>query len=69
MPQLTPQSVSQFRLFLRRYQVGTVLDSKLGLYPLPVYQLFSMTLGPPSVSEGSIIAWYGVQKRLRSNTK
>jgi hypothetical protein len=69
MPKLTPQSVSQFRLFLRRYHVGTVLDSKLGLYPLPVYQLFTMTLGPPSVSEGSIIAWYGVQKRLGSNTK
>jgi hypothetical protein len=69
MPQLTPTSVSQFRLFLRRYRVGTVLDSKLGLYPAPVYQLFAMTLGPPSASEGSIIAWYGVQKRLRSNTK
>jgi hypothetical protein len=69
VPTMSPGLVAKFRLFLRRYRVGTVLYSTLGAYPQPVYQLFSTTLGPPSAPAGPIIAWYDVQKRLSSNTK
>jgi hypothetical protein len=66
---MSPGLVAEFRLFLRRYRVGTVLYSATGAHPRPVYQLFSTALGPPSAPAGSIIAWYDVQKRLGSNAK
>jgi hypothetical protein len=66
-PTMSAGLVAKFRLFLRRYRVGTVLYSAIGAHPKPIYQLFSTTLGRPSAPTGSIIAWYDVQKRLRSD--
>ena len=56
--------VRDTKTFLRNYHVGTVLVTTAGTDPQAAYALFDQTLGPPSVVDGQVSAWYGVQRRL-----
>jgi hypothetical protein len=57
--------VGDVRLFLRRYDVATVVILPLGHSPQILSGVVSAAIGSPSVQTGTTV-WLGVQKRLQS---
>lgn len=52
------------RIFLRNYHVGTVLV--IGPPSQAAYSLFLRVLGQPSMSDGTVTAWYGIERDLHA---
>ena len=56
------------RIFLRNYHVGTVLvvGPPSGPPSQEAYSLFLQAIGRPSMSDGTVTAWYGIQRDLHA---
>lgn len=65
LPGATQATPVQFRRFLERYQIDTVLADPIGARPARALSLFESVLGPPTRA-GRIDAWFGVRARLGS---
>ncbi len=58
--------VANLRLFLRRYGVGTVIATPIGIQPSIVVRDLTAAIGSP-VHTGGVTAWFDVQQRLRGS--
>jgi hypothetical protein len=58
---------TNLRLFMRRYGVGTVIATNIGIQPALVIRDLTAAIGPP-VHTGGVTAWFDVQRRLRDHT-
>ncbi|HVB70035.1 MAG TPA: hypothetical protein VND83_00850 [Acidimicrobiales bacterium] len=71
VPVLSQHLECDARTFLRHYNVGTVLvglmASPIGPDPAAVSTLFRRALGPPSVTDGQVRAWYHVKRDILEN--
>ena len=63
-PTLSGHLICQFRGFLARYDVDTVISSTALADPAALDALFSNALGRPSTNGAGVSAWYGVQADL-----
>jgi hypothetical protein len=65
MAPLLPSNVSALRVFLRRYDVQSVLVLPEGAAPAAVADYVTAAIGPP-VTTGGLKAWFHVSQRLLS---
>ncbi len=56
-------ATADLRLFMHKYDVGTVIVLPLGQYPFAVIAQIEATIGKPSQLKGAFV-WYDVQRRL-----
>jgi hypothetical protein len=64
VPEADARLACDLRLFLKRYDVGTILVSRVGANPDAVAMLYTQALGKPSAKEGGVTAWYHVRETL-----
>ena len=64
MEPLSKRNVTALRVFLRKYDVQTVIVSPSGAYPAAVISYVSAVIGSP-VKSGGVTAWFHVKERLR----
>ena len=63
MEPLSKRNVTALRVFLRKYDVQTVIVSPSGGYPAAVISYVSAVIGSP-VKSGGVTAWFHVKERL-----
>ena len=64
MEPLSKRNVTALRVFLRKYDVQTVIVSPSGAYPAAVISYVTAAIGSP-VESGGVTAWFHVKERLR----
>ncbi len=64
MEPVSKSNVTALRVFLRKYDVQTVIVSPGGVYPAAVIRYVTAAIGPP-VESGGVTAWFHVTQRLR----
>ena len=64
MEPLSKRNVTALRVFLRKYDVQTVIVSPSGAYPAAVVSYVTAAIGSP-VESGGVTAWFHVKERLR----
>jgi hypothetical protein len=64
MDSLSQRNVTALRVFLRNYDVQTVIVSPSGAYPAAVIGYVTAAIGSP-VESGGLMAWFHVKERLR----
>jgi hypothetical protein len=64
VPRLDSKLVCDFREFLRRNHVQTLLAVPTFYVPATMHSLFTRALGPPTSSVGGVDAWFGVADRI-----
>jgi hypothetical protein len=71
IPTVSVRLECDFRTFLARNQVGTVIDGPIPDsfqgHPKTIELLFRRALGEPSMVQGSVQLWYGVQSRIETD--
>jgi Bacterial Ig domain len=63
MAPLSKSNVTALRVFLRKYDVQTVVVLPNGAYPAAVVSYVTAAIGPP-VKSGGVTAWFHVKQRL-----
>ena len=66
MDPLSKRNVTALRVFLRKYDVQTVIVSPSGGYPAAVVTYVTAAIGSP-VESGGVTAWFHVKERLRGD--
>jgi hypothetical protein len=63
-PPVTGQLIRDFRVYAKRYAVGTVLFDPVGDDPRIVLDVLTRAFGPPSATEGGLDLWFHVDTEL-----
>ena len=66
MDPLAKSNVTALRVFLRKYDVQTVIVSPIGALPAAVISYVTAAIGSP-VESGGVTAWFHVKERLRAD--
>ena len=64
LPPITGRLVCQFRGFLTKYDVDTVISTAEVADPMALDTLFTDALGRPSISDNTVKAWYEVRAKV-----
>jgi hypothetical protein len=64
LPADNARLVADLRTFLKRYDVGAIVDTPYATYPQNIFDLFRNALGPPTAMSGSVAIWYRVPRLL-----